>query len=70
MNQMEEAEDVDFANVLVAVRKSGSTTTSKTVLPEKTISYMKNLIATKFNPTAIAVIRKCFGRFIMFSSRH
>lgn len=54
MNQMEESEDTDFANKLVAAA-TGSTTTTKTVLPEKLISYMKNLIRAKYNPTAICV---------------
>lgn len=54
LNQLEESEDTDFANALVAAA-TGSTTTTKTVLPEKLISYMKNLIKSKFNPNAICV---------------
>lgn len=54
LNQMEDQEDTDFANQLVTAA-TGSTATSKTVLPEKLISYMKNLIVAKYNPTAIVV---------------
>jgi hypothetical protein len=54
MNQLEESEDDDFANALVAAA-TGVTTTTKTLLPEKLITYMKTLIKSKYNPTAIAV---------------
>lgn len=65
MNQMEESEDSDFANTLVAAA-TGSTTTTKTVLPEKLISYMKNLIAAKYNPTAIAVTPEVWEDLLTF----
>lgn len=54
MDQMEDSEDTDFANTLVAAA-SGSTTTTKTIAAEKIISYIKNLIKGKFNPNGVAV---------------
>jgi hypothetical protein len=52
MDQLEDSEDLDFSNILVGAA-TGSTSTTKTVLPEKLISYMKTLIKSKYNPTAI-----------------
>lgn len=65
MNQMEESEDTDFANTLVAAA-SGSTSTTKTVAPEKIISYMKNLIKGKFNPNGVAVDPDVWEDFLSF----
>lgn len=65
MNQMEESEDTDFANSLVAAA-TGSTTTTKTVAPEKIISYLKNLIKAKFNPNGIAVDPDVWEDFLSF----
>jgi len=60
MNQMEESEDTNFANTLVAAA-SGSTTTTGVPgvttpnVADKLVIYLKNLIAAKFTPNAIAV---------------
>lgn len=65
MNQMEESEDTDFANTLVAAA-SGSTSTTRTVAPEKIISYLKNLIKAKFNPNGVAVDPDVWEDFLTF----
>jgi HK97 family phage major capsid protein len=65
MNQMEESEDTDFANALVAAA-TGSTTTTKTVAAEKIISYLKNLIQGKFNPNGVAVDPDVWEDFLSF----
>lgn len=66
MNQMEDQEDVDFCNTLVTAA-TGSTTTTKTKLPEKLISYMKTLIKGKYNPTAICVDPDVWEDLLTFS---
>lgn len=53
MNQLEESEDTDFANALVAAATGSSTTTGITVANERLIFMLKNLMVAKFNPTAI-----------------
>lgn len=65
MNQMEESEDTEFANTLVAAA-SGSTTTGKSVAPEKVISYLKNLIKAKYNPNGVAVDPDVWEDFLSF----
>lgn len=65
MNQMEESEDTDFANALVAAA-TGSTTTTKTAAPEKIISYLKNLIKGKYNPNGVAVDPDVWEDFLTF----
>jgi Phage capsid family len=65
MNQMEESEDTNFANSLVAAA-TGSTTTTKTVAPEKVISYIKNLIKGKYNPNGVAVDPDVWEDFLSF----
>lgn len=65
MNQMEESEDTNFANSLVAAA-TGSTTTTKTVAPEKVISYIKNLIKAKYNPNGVAVDPDVWEDFLSF----
>lgn len=60
MNQMEESEDTNFANTLVAAA-SGSTTTTGVPgvttpnVADKLVIYLKNLIQAKHTPNAIAV---------------
>lgn len=65
MEQLEDSEDTDFANSLVGAA-TGSTTTTRTVVPEKLISYMKTLIKNKHNPTAIAVDPDIWEDLIVF----
>jgi len=65
MDQMEDSEDTDFANTLVAAA-SGSTSTTKTEAPEKIISYMKNLIKGKYNPNGVAVDPDVWEDFLTF----
>lgn len=65
MDQMEDSEDQEFANTLVAAA-SGSTSTTKTVAPEKIISYMKNLIKAKYNPNGAAVDPDVWEDFLTF----
>lgn len=65
MDQMEDSEDTDFANTLVAAA-TGSTTTTKTVSVEKIISYIKNLIKAKYNPNGIACDPDVWEDFLTF----
>lgn len=65
MNQMEESEDTEFANTLVSAA-TGNTSTTKTVSPEKTISYIKNLIKAKYNPNGVAVDPDVWEDFLSF----
>lgn len=65
MDQMENSEDDDFANVLVAAA-TGSTTTTKTAAVEKVISYLKNLIKGKYNPSGVAVDPDVWEDFLTF----
>lgn len=65
MDQMEDSEDNEFANTLVA-GATGSTTTTKTVAPEKIISYLKNLIKAKYNPNGVAVDPDVWEDFLSF----
>ena len=53
--QLMDAEDLDFANTLVAGATGSSTTTGITVAVERVIYLIKNLIQAKFYPTAIAM---------------
>ena len=66
MNQLEDSEDTDFANTLVAAA-TGSTTTAKTKMPEKIISYIQNLIAAKYTPNGIAVDPTVWTDLLTFS---
>lgn len=66
MDQLEDSEDTDFANTLVAAA-TGNTTTSKTKMPEKIISYIQNLIAAKYNPNGIAVDPSVWTSLLTFS---
>lgn len=57
MNQLEESEDTDFGNALVAAATGSTSTTGFTGTPnvaDKLVIYIKNCIAAKYNPTAIA----------------
>lgn len=68
MNQMEESEDDNFANTLVAAASGSSTTTGvqATVnVADKLVIYLKNLIAAKFNPNAIACDPNVWARLIL-----
>lgn len=65
MEQLENSEDTDFANVLVAAA-TGNTSTTKTVSPEKVISYIKNLIKAKYNPNGVAVDPDVWEDFLSF----
>lgn len=53
--QLMDYEDLDFANTLVAAAAGSSTTTGITVAVERFIYFIKNLMVTKYYPTAIAV---------------
>jgi HK97 family phage major capsid protein len=53
--QLMDAEDIDFANTLVAASTGISTTTGITVAVERLIYFIKNNIQAKFYPTAIAI---------------
>jgi hypothetical protein len=53
MEQLQDAEDLDFANALVAAATGVSTTAGITVAVERMIFFIKNQIQAKFNTTAI-----------------
>lgn len=55
MEQLEDTEDTQFANSLVAAATGSTTASGITVNAEKLIYYIKNLIAAKFNPNGIAM---------------
>lgn len=54
MEDLLDTEDLDFANKLVAAATGSSTTTGITVAAERMIYFIKNLIQSKHNPSAIA----------------
>jgi hypothetical protein len=55
LEQLQDAEDADFANTLVAAATGSSTTTGVTVAAERVIYLIRNLISAKYNPNAIVV---------------
>jgi hypothetical protein len=68
MNQMEESEDTDFANTLVAAATGSSSTTGFTGTPnvaDKLVYYIKNLIAAKYNPNGLAVDPNVWANLIL-----
>jgi hypothetical protein len=68
MNQMEESEDTDFANSLVAAATGSSSTTGFTGtanVADKLVIYLKNTIKAKFNPTAIAADPNVWANLIL-----
>jgi hypothetical protein len=68
MNQMEESEDTNFANSLVAAATGSSSTTGFTGTPnvaDKLVYYLKNLIAAKYNPNGLAVDPTVWANLIL-----
>lgn len=67
MNQMEESEDTDFANVLVAAAAGSSSTTGFTSpnVADKLVIYIKSLIAGKYNPNGIAADPDVWAKLIL-----
>lgn len=68
MAQMEESEDTDFANTLVAAATGSTSTTGFTGTPnvaDKLVYYIKNLIAAKFNPNGIATDPNVWANLIL-----
>jgi hypothetical protein len=55
LEQLLDAEDTDFANTLVAGATGSTTTSGSPNFAEKLIYYIKNLIASKYNPSGLAV---------------
>jgi hypothetical protein len=55
MNSLEESEDTDFSNTLVAGATGSSTTSGITVNVERLIYFIKNLQVAKYRATAIAL---------------
>ena len=67
MEQLNDAEDVDFSNQLVAAATGNTTTQTGFVgVPEKLISFMSNLMRTKFRATAIAVDPNIWASLLVF----
>lgn len=68
MNQMEESEDTDFANTLVAAASGSTSTTGFTGtanVADKMVIYMKNLIKAKFNPNGLAMDPNVWANLIL-----
>lgn len=55
MEQLQDSEDTDFANSLVAAATGSSTTTGITVAAERLIYFIKNLRKQKFSANAIMI---------------
>ena len=55
MNSLEEQEDTDFSNTLVAAATGSSTTAGITVNVERLIYFIKNLQVAKYRASAIAI---------------
>lgn len=69
MNQMEESEDTNFADSLVAAATGSSSTTGITAgtpnVADKLVWYLKNLIAGKYNPNGIATDPNVWANLIL-----
>jgi hypothetical protein len=68
MSQLEESEDTDFGNALVAAATGSSSTTGFTGTPnvaDKLVYYIKNNIAAKYNTTAIACDPSVWANLIL-----
>lgn len=67
MEQLEDSEDTEFANQLVAAATGSATIqTGFAGVPEKLISFIKNLLVTKFRPNAIAVDPSIWAALLVF----
>ena len=71
MEQLEDSEDTEFANQLVAAATGSTTLTSYltnglTGIPEKLIGYITNLLRTKFRPNAIAVDPSVWAALLVY----
>lgn len=70
MDQLNDSEDTDFANTLVAAATGSSTLSgygvTLTGVPEKLIGYITNLMKTKFRATAIAVDPNVWAALLVF----
>jgi len=68
MNQMEESEDDNFANTLVAAASGSTATTGFTGtanVADKMVIYMKNLIKAKYNPNGLAMDPNVWANLIL-----
>lgn len=68
MNQMEESEDEDFGNTLVAAATGSTSTTGFTGtanVADKLVIYIKNNIRAKYNTTAIACDPNVWANLIL-----
>lgn len=68
MDQMEDSEDFDFANTLVAAATGSTSTTgfSGTAnVADKMVIYMKNLIKAKYAPSAVACDPNVWANLIL-----
>jgi hypothetical protein len=68
MAQMEESEDTEFANTLVAAATTSANTTGFSGTPnvaDKLVIYMKNLMKLKHTPTATAVDPNVWANLIL-----
>jgi HK97 family phage major capsid protein len=68
MDQMEDSEDTDFANTLVAAATGSTSTTgfSGTAnVADKLVIYIKNNIKAKYNPTAVVCDPNVWANLIL-----
>ena len=68
MDQLEDSEDTDFGNALVAAATGSTSTTGFSGTPnvaDKLVIYIKNSIAAKYNPTAICCDPSVWANLIL-----
>lgn len=68
MDQMEDAEDSQFANTLVAAATGSTSTTGFTGtanVADKLVIYMKNLMKAKYNPNGVAMDPNVWANLIL-----
>lgn len=66
LEQLQDSEDTDFANSLVAGATGSSTTVGITVAAERLIYLIKNLLTAKYNPNAIVVDPAVWAALMVF----
>lgn len=68
MDQMEDAEDSQFANTLIAAATGSTSTTGFTGtanVADKLVIYMKNLMKAKYNPNGVAMDPNVWANLIL-----
>ena len=66
LEDLQDTEDLDYMNALVAAATGSSTTAGITVTPERIIHFMKNLMKNKHNANAAAVDPDVWANILTF----